>query len=189
MACGEFKQPPLRTPEFTEPGVAASDHLSNLGEREAVSDQALRQRALGTLLEPQRLGVGAERLRNGMRAHEPALLLAEPFEAGAIDVLELLPRWHGHEPTVTMLCHLPLGVLPDLGRLGVEERYAVGDRTAVEVEELGDALRYSIGRARDHNPRVAVPEEHDIAKVLKLDKINEVCYVSIQVHLRVGQVG
>src|SRR5829696_1126811 len=84
MACGEFKQPPLRTPEFTEPGVTASDHLPNLGEREAVSDQRLRQRALGTLLEPQRLGVGAERLRNGTRAHEPALLLAEPFEAGSM---------------------------------------------------------------------------------------------------------
>jgi hypothetical protein len=88
-----------------------------------------------------------------------------------------------------MLCHLPLGVLPDLGGLGVEERYAVGGRTAVEVDELGDALRDSIGRARDHDPRVAVPEEHDIAKVLKLDKINYVRYVRIQVYLRVGQVG
>jgi len=38
-----------------------------------------------------------------------------------------------------MLCHLALGVLPNLGGLGVEERYAVRGRTAVEVDELGAA--------------------------------------------------
>ena len=54
-----------RTPEIAKPRVTASDHRPNLGEREAVGDQRLRQRAVGTLLEPQRLGVGAERLRNG----------------------------------------------------------------------------------------------------------------------------
>jgi hypothetical protein len=87
-----------------------------------------------------------------------------------------------------MLCHLPLGVLPDLRELGVEEKYAVGGRTAVEVDELGNALGNSIGCACDHDPRLAVPKEHVVAKVLELDKINDVRYVRIQVHLRVGQV-
>jgi hypothetical protein len=47
-------------------------------------------------------------------------------------------------------------MLPDFGRLGVEEGEAVGDGSAVQVDELGDALGDPVGCPRDDDPRVAL---------------------------------
>src|SRR3712207_2638761 len=79
-------------------------------------------------------------------------------------------------------------MLPDFGRLSVEEGEAVGDRSAVQVDELGDTLGDPVGCARDNDPRVAVPEEKDVAEVLELDDVNDVGYVSLQVHFGASEV-
>ena len=75
--------------------------------------------------------------------------------------------------------HFSLGMLTDFGRLSVEEGEAVGDRSAVQVDELGYALGDPVGCARDDDPRVAVPEENDVAEVLELDEVNDVRHMSL----------
>jgi hypothetical protein len=65
-------------------------------------------------------------------------------------------------------------VLSDFGWLHVEEGEAIGDWAAVQIDELVDALGDPVGCARDNDPRVAVPEEHDVAKVLELYEVNYV---------------
>src|SRR5215203_6495706 len=72
-------------------------------------------------------------------------------------------------------------MLPDFGRLGVEVDEAVGDRSAVQVDVLGDTLGDPIGCARNHDPRVAVAEEHDAVEVLELDEVDHVGYVGVEV--------
>src|SRR3712207_4779491 len=81
-------------------------------------------------------------------------------------------------PPIAVCCHFSLGMLPDFGRLSVEEGEAVGDRSAVQVDELGDTLGDPVGCARDNDPRVAVPEEKDVAEVLEVDEVNDVGDVS-----------
>ena len=46
-------------------------------------------------------------------------------------------------------------MLPDFGRLSVEVGEAVGDRSAVQVDELGDTLGDPVGCARDNDPTPA----------------------------------
>ena len=95
-----------------------------------------------------------------------------------MDVFQLIPRGHGQTPPIAMCCHFSLGMLPDFGRLRVEVCEAVGDRSAVQVDELGDTLGDPVGCTRDNDPRVAVPEEKDVAEVLEPDEANYVGDVS-----------
>jgi hypothetical protein len=69
-------------------------------------------------------------------------------------------------------------MLPDFGRLRIEVGEAVEDRSAVQVDELGDTLGDPVGCARDNDPRVAVPEEKDVVEVLEPDEVNDVGDVS-----------
>ena len=62
-----------------------------------------------------------------------------------------------------MCSHFSLGVLPDFGRLRLKVGEAVGDRSAVQVDELGDTLGDPVGCARDNDPRLAVPQENSVA--------------------------
>src|SRR3712207_4905685 len=56
--------------------------------------------------------------------------------------------------------------------------------TEIYTLSLHDALPISVGRARDHEAAVAVPQEHDVAQVLELQQIDHVRYVGLEIDLR-----
>src|SRR3712207_7763765 len=56
--------------------------------------------------------------------------------------------------------------------------------TEIYTLSLHDALPISVGRARDHEAAVAVPQEHDVAQVLELQEIDHVRYVGLEIDLR-----
>src|SRR5215216_755226 len=183
---GQLHEPPLGTLEFTEQGLAARDHLSNLIQREAAQYPQLGQLFSSRVLKAQGLGVGAKRLRSGPGVQQPKMIFIYPLEAGHVGQLFL--RWYRELPTLAQLLHLLLGSLSKFGRELLNQATAVGKRRGVQVHQLGDALGDAIGRARDHEPTVAVPKEHHVVEVLELYELHHIGYVSIQVDLGRGKV-
>ena len=90
--------------------------------------------------------------------------------------------------TAAQSLYLPLDVLSYFGRKGIDEGGAAGDRSCVQVHQLGDALGHSVGRACDYDARVAVPQENHFAEILEPDEIDNVCDVGLEVDLRRGEV-
>src|SRR5439155_5896127 len=77
VAGRQLKQPPLGAGHLTEPGMPAGDERAYLLQWEATRDQRLWQGRARRVGESERLGVGAERLIDGARAHQPPLGLVE----------------------------------------------------------------------------------------------------------------
>jgi hypothetical protein len=69
------------------------------------------------------------------------------------------------------------------GGKGLDEDGAVGERSGVQVHQLGDAIRHPVGDTRNHKTGVAVAYEHGIVEILELDEIDHVGYVSVEVDL------
>jgi hypothetical protein len=70
----------------------------------------------------------------------------------------------------------------------LDEGAAVGKRSAVQVHQPRDALGNPICRARNHDARVAVSQEHDLVEVLELDEVHHVGDVSVYVDVGRGEV-
>src|SRR5215204_1681606 len=114
------------------------------------------------------------------------MLFVYPFQASHVG--QLVRRWYRKLPALTQLLHLILGSLSGFGRELLKQDSAVGKRRGVQVHELGDALEDLVRRARDHEPAVAMPEEHDVVEILELYEVHHVGYVSFQVDLGRGEV-
>src|SRR3990172_3806448 len=89
-------------------------------------------------------------------------------------------------PCVAPLSPLP-PPLPPRGRAAaateVVDRLPVARQEGVQVDEVGDALRHAVRRARDDHAAVAVADEDEVAQVLVLDDVDHVLDVSAEVRL------
>jgi hypothetical protein len=65
--------------------------------------------------------------------------------------------------------------------------FAVFGHHRVQEHQVGDPFRDGVGDARDDHPRVAVPDEHDVALVL--EQADDVVDVGAEPDLRAQQVG
>jgi hypothetical protein len=82
---------------------------------------------------------------------------------------------HGEPPAAAQLLHLPLDVASGFGRESLDEGGAVGERSGVQIHQLGDAIGHPVGHARDHKTGVAVPQEHDVVvEILELYELDHV---------------
>ena len=91
---------------------------------------------------------------------------------------------HWKSPAVAQLLYLSLDACSGFGREHLDEGGAVGERRIVKVHQPGDSLGDPVRRACNHKTRVAMPQENDIVQILELEKVNDILYVSLQIHLR-----
>jgi hypothetical protein len=58
----------------------------------------------------------------------------------------------------------------------------------IKVHELRQAFRRTVGHARRDHPAVAMPDEHDVTKILELQHAENVRDVHFKVNMRAGQM-
>jgi hypothetical protein len=88
---------------------------------------------------------------------------------------------HGEAPPIACFLHLLLDVPSGFGWKRLDEDGAVGERSGVQVHQLGDAIGHPVGHARDHKTGITVPQEHDIVEILKRDEIDHVGDMSFEI--------
>ena len=103
-------------------------------------------------------------------------------------LVELFPRWEGQPPTGALDRHSLSIDFAQVGRIEIDEAYAVRQRRGVDVDQLRKLLCESIRDCCDHQAGVAVADEDDVGQSFVLDQVEDVGDVRVEIDLRIAQV-
>jgi hypothetical protein len=94
------------------------------------------------------------------------------------------------QPSPNSSTCLSIYLLASVGKVSMRavQGGAVGERSGVQVHQLGDKLGNPIRNACNHKASVAVPKKYDVVEILEFDEVHHVGDVGVQVDPGRGEV-
>src|SRR5215472_350254 len=93
-----------------------------------------------------------------------------------------------HEPALTLALHQRFHWRTPIGWYDVEHALAVLRHEGVQIDDMSDQIRHSIGNTGDDHPAGAVTDQGDISQTLVLQEIDDVLDVGVEADFRASEM-